>query len=361
MRALSRALILAAILIRGAIAHATEPKTFNLKVVDEQGQPVAKFEALIYSGAGLHWAAGENGTVSFTADQLPPTVRVVVRADGYASAAQLFAGTERAKLLQGEHSITLLRGEEVKLQLHLPSGMNWPKDALPEVYFGSWGQTVQSARSVEGRQWYESRNGGKSVDWNMLNIRPNDAGDFVFRFAPNPSGFSVAINIPGFLQQFEAGPFIASSFKNGLLKIEVPQPGNLEVQLNLGAMRLDKLPFKIVRYQVLYQRPDQKNMSEIAGENVAPDANPLELRDIPSGNYWIMVFTLAAPNLAQVFSEEADPSRFSDIKQLTLRPVKPKKSISSTRPSRPMCTKAPARQSCTLKRPTAIRLQDATS
>ncbi len=180
-------------------------------------------------------------------------------------------------------------------------------------------QVVQNAGSAESAKWYADHNGGKPVDWNMFNIRPGEEGEFAFRFAPNPVGLCVGINIPGFLQHFETGTFIAASFKDGVLSVDVPQPGNLEVSLNLGSTPLDKLPFKLIRYQVLYRRSGQTNMTEIAGESVPPGAKPFELRDIPSGYYWIMIYTQATADTQPLFSEEADPRRFSEIKQITLR------------------------------------------
>ena len=73
------------------LGYAADAKEFNLKVVDEQGKPVAKFEALIYSGTGLRWAAGKRRRIALdrTASAGGSSDR---RADGYASTTQQFTG-----------------------------------------------------------------------------------------------------------------------------------------------------------------------------------------------------------------------------------------------------------------------------
>ena len=303
-----------------SLGYAADAKKFNLKVVDEQGQPVAKFEALIYSGTGLRWAGGTNGAVSLSTEQLPPVVRVIVRADGYASTTQQFTGNSREKLLQGEESITLARGEEVKLQFKLPEGMTWPKDAMPEVYFDAWKEVVQSARSADGRQWYESRNGNKPIDFNMFNVHADGAGNFALRLAANTPAFYVGINIPGFLQYFNDGPYSQPSFKNGLLKIDRSAAGCTGSAIQI---RFHSAGQTAVQNHPVSGALSGFKRAELFGNGRRKrDARrkPFRLTEIPSGNYLVLVYTLSAGEVVPFFSEEADPHRFRDRKQVSLRP-----------------------------------------
>ncbi len=145
--------ILAALLIAASFAQPADAKEFNLKVVDEQGQPVPKFEAMIYSGTGLRWSSGENGTVSLTAEQLPPTVRVIVprrrlRFDGAAIRRRRAGETAAQSCIhhalprqRSEAAVAPARGNDVAERRHARACTS-PRGQ----------QVVQNAGSAEGRQ-----------------------------------------------------------------------------------------------------------------------------------------------------------------------------------------------------------------
>ncbi len=317
MRALSRASILAACLLASTFAQAGEG---DLAVVDEQGHPVPKFEALINSSAWLFWAAGTDGKVSLTGRQIPPVAMVFVRADGYASTVKSFAGKDRETLLRGEATITLAHGDEVKLQFHLPPGMLWPSGVQPEIYFESWPNVAQSIlMSAHGGQYRQS---DFVQNPNLLNVQPGEAGSCTFRLSADTPEFYVSINKPGFLQCFDDGPYSAPSFKNGLLEIKLPQPASLQVDLKVGTATTDELPFKLVGYQVATESADHKRYSSPVGPNLLPPGKPLQLTDLAPGNWFAMVETMGPTNTAvnPRLSNQANPVHFRDRQRFVLGP-----------------------------------------
>jgi len=225
-----------------------------LRVVDQKGAPVAKFDVEIYGGDNSRWAywrAGKAGSLAVSDMMLsspnehvpsePPKVSkqvfiVLVRADGYASTIAQFDGQERERLLRGEAKIVMWRGERVELRFRLPEGLVWPHDLLPDTYFDDLKDGVRTILSPGNRK------GREPLDENMLGVRSNDHGAFELRLAPDKP-FYVTIYSPGFLQHFEAGPFTLADAKEGVLEIELPRPASLDVRVDVANENVDVAPF----------------------------------------------------------------------------------------------------------------------
>ena len=101
---------------KNAVPAAAQPGKASLRVVDRDGQPVARFEVNV-SGPeeiGSDWVAGKDGQASLDAAirRLPDaeSIDVVARAEGFASTVRRFAGSDREKLVKGEAAIELDRG-----------------------------------------------------------------------------------------------------------------------------------------------------------------------------------------------------------------------------------------------------------
>src|SRR5262249_7542719 len=155
---------------------------------------------------------------------------LAVRADGFATADVLYEGKKLEELLHNTETITLSPGNQVELRLRLPEGMELPKDLVPEVYFKQWDREARAKRGIingspnlrslldELRPGFVKQAG---LGLNMIEVRSLESGAFSFRLAADAGEFMVGIHRPGFLQQFDAGPFTAAAVKDGTLTVEI--------------------------------------------------------------------------------------------------------------------------------------------
>src|SRR5207248_8393914 len=120
-----------------------------------------------------------------------------------------FQAEQLNKLRQGEATITMQRGERVELRFHLPEGLTWPSNILPEAYFADYRERAGIMRQPANRQR------GETSSFNLLNLRPIGSGCFELRLTADTPPFYVAIHAPGFLQHFECGPFRLADAKKG--------------------------------------------------------------------------------------------------------------------------------------------------
>jgi beta-lactamase regulating signal transducer with metallopeptidase domain/thiol-disulfide isomerase/thioredoxin len=293
----------------------------GLRVVDEQGKPLEKVEVMVHSpsGGGYSWTENPGGNVLFPSSIFPPVFDVVVRADGYASVIQRFTGDDREKLLRGDATLTVPRGDMVQLRFRLPEELSWPQDVLPEVFFEPCVHEVQIMRNPANRKSYEASGDKTALDFNMLNVHREMSGEFSFQLAPDTPPFYVGIHAPGFLRCFDAGPFTAKDVKNGVLTVDVPKPASLELSFDPGAGDAAERPFKSTAVHVLMQIPGKSSYIELTNQTDNLDIKPLKFTDLPPANYRVMFRTLpdSVPN--KPYTPAPDPSRFSDTKVLALQ------------------------------------------
>ncbi|MEI8379593.1 MAG: TlpA disulfide reductase family protein [Planctomycetota bacterium] len=295
------------------------PDLFNvpgvrLCVVDEEGEPVSTFQAKVESPRSSHqWVDGGTGLVFLgSASQYTDmAVNILVRADGYASTIALFAGEELESLVKNEAAITLRRGQRVQLRFHLPDSMTWPKGKLPQAYFDEMEKIVRSTRMPMNRR------GNATVDYNMLNLREVGEGRFECLLAEDSPPFHVAIHEPGFLQNFETGPFTLAHVNEGILDINVPSPAALDVSFQPGAHLGSDIPFKSVSIEVL-RRLHGNSLLDIASTVSPTPTASFKLTDLAPGEYKIQMRTEPREDQPSIEGTKMNVGAFSDRKTVTL-------------------------------------------
>ena len=288
----------------------------RLSVVDEDGKPLSKFQAMVQTAerGSTSWIDGGNGLVFLGAAQQfgGSVLEVLVRADGYASTIARFAGEQQDKLSKGEAAITLRRGQNVQLKFNLPKGMTWPKGVLPEVYFEEMQQRV--------RMMWQSVNRRADVvyDFNMLNLREVGPGQFQFWVTEDSSPFHVAIHSPGFLQFFETGPFTFADTKNWTLEIDVPRPATLDVSFEPGEQPGSDMPFKSASLDVLWNLSGNSylNLTSSAATSLSPR---LKLTDLAPGIYSVRVRTQPKEESQPIPGTRINAGIYRDQTKLTLK------------------------------------------
>ena len=165
-----------------------------LRVVDEKGDPIPKFEVKTWMFGGRSdsaWQNGSDGGIPVSQVLAPAgkaqAVVLTVRADGYASMLRSLDGAELEKLKAGTTSLVLRRGKDVEISFRLPEGMTWPKDLKPELYFFALEDTVRAL----GKNPH--RDHAASPDANMLNAHFDHPGVATLRLSSDGAPICVAI------------------------------------------------------------------------------------------------------------------------------------------------------------------------
>ncbi len=282
---------------------------YRLRVLDEMGKPVARFEAMIVEQTD--WLDGRDGAVNLCD---PRSLRdagaldVLVRADGYAPALARFTGKDREQLGQGTATMTLSRGQKVELRFRLPEGLAWPRDVLPETYFSSFAERARMMRQPSNRAHATGAEG------KMLALRALGTGRFESRLTADTPSFLVAIHVPGFLQNFEAGPFTLADVKDGALEIAVPRPAGLDLRFDPGNGAPADLPFDGVSLSILRGFPDTKGMFQVASATT-PE---FKLTDLAPGTYHVYLGTKPKAQIKPLPGTEINPGAYRDYQKLVL-------------------------------------------
>lgn len=288
----------------------------RLRVVDEQGAPLPRFEAMAHAAdaGGSPWAAGRDGVVplgGFWARRGAAPLDVVVRADGFAPTLARFAGPRLEGLRRGEAAITLRRGRPVRVRFKLPEGMTWPGGALPEAYFDDQEKWVRIMRQPGNRP------GGVAPDMNMVNLREAGAGRFEFRLAEDTPRFRLAVHRPGFLRFFEAGPFALSDAKGGELEVDVPRPAALEASFAPGDRPAAEGPYGGASLQVRRQLEGNSYL-DVAAASDASSTPRLELTDLAPGRYLVLLSTQPGEGVKPLPGSGINLGAYFDQRPLTL-------------------------------------------
>jgi thiol-disulfide isomerase/thioredoxin len=320
-----------AIIALSLTAPQARADAFKLRVIDDQGRPVPKFQVAILPNPTLtEWFPGVDGVAVFDPDPQSETafksLRLAVRADGCATANVFFKDKELDGLLRSEKTIALSRGKPVELRLHLPEGMALPKDFVPEIYFKEWTSNVHVLRlAIFGRSEQTSKRIAArsglmmpgATGLNLIDARPLDSGAFGFRLADDSGPFLVGIHRPGFLQFFDAGPFTAADVKDGVLTIEVPSSATLDVNFDLGMDGAVPRKFLNGWFTIQFKHP-QFVSPLMASNRVVNSVKPVHLADLPAGSYTISLSTAPASSTTSAMNGEAQSGRFKFEKVVTL-------------------------------------------
>jgi thiol-disulfide isomerase/thioredoxin len=329
--AVVRIALVAALAPASSAKPSAPPEIVRLRVVDEQGKPLTKFDVEVFPlfdrGDRFvvgQWLTGHDGRAMLDKllhwAQNEETVDLIVRADGFASSVMQFTGPEQATVKQGEAQITLKRGQEVEIVFRLPPGVAWPEGVTPQVY-------LESAKASVYSQWIPPRMPAGATrevwDGNELGTIWPEPGTARLRLAADTPPLRVAINAPGFLRFFERGPFTFSDFKDGRLEIDVPRPTALEVHFDAGATDPAKLPFQSVSLNVGCLASVRKGAYKIfIDEQLGPPWPSLSLTDLAPGKYSVLLQTVAKPDvvaLPEVVGCRVNPGRFIARKKLSLQ------------------------------------------
>jgi thiol-disulfide isomerase/thioredoxin len=210
-------------------------------------------------------------------------------------------------------SVAAGAGEQLRLNLQLPSGMTFPADFKPEVY-------SESQRDLAQLMWQpENRRIGRT-DFNLLPVRSTAPGRFAVGIAHPEEPFYVAIFAPGFLRFFERGPFKLADLKDGNLEIAVEKPASLEVHFDPGDAKPENRPFDGQRLTIF--RKIGRNSFLQACANLTVD-DLTRIADLASGDYRVRVNTNQKPKVQDVPGTKwpsANPGEYGDWRQVTLAP-----------------------------------------
>ena len=309
----------------------------SLRVVDEQGNPIPKFEIKVWTavrGSSI-WLIGSDGQIAqnqpmWGFDEVE-AIDVTVRAAGYASTIKHFAGPERDKLLRGEATVVMRHGEEVQVRFRLPPGVKWPDGLKPDLYFDDLKNDVRIMWQPSNRLAYRETG---LPDFDMLNVASEEPGTATVRLASDTAPFRVAIYSPGFLQLFECGPFTMADVKAGILEIGVENPAALDVHFDVGGADVGKLPFDSARISVMWKIPETSNSYLVVAspEGTEPQQE-LRIADLPAGDYMVSVRTKAKPGVENLPNAQAipiNPGAFFASKNVSLEPGHPNGSTFTT-------------------------------
>ena len=279
----------------------------RVKVVDDGGAGIERYEMMWHTADSgyCRWQAGD-GKLPDGLQNDADVVDVLVRADGYATAVQRFWGDSLAELRAGRATITLERGEAVRLKLNVPEGMKVPDDFLPQMYFPQFAWRVRSMW-----QPVNLRDGRVKPDFNMLNVSRVSDGLYSFRLARERTPFLVAFQHPGWLQFYEVGPLSNVDVRDGVLEIDVPRPVTIEVTLDTGNMDAAQLPFKDAFVEVQWPNPriEHGYYSTTWNERIAP-GQTRAFSDLGPGRYSVAVRTKARDGVENVAGTEINPGQF---------------------------------------------------
>jgi RNA polymerase sigma factor (sigma-70 family) len=307
----------------------------RVKVIDEDGKPLAAFEAMLYTaGRGYtHWLDGIDGLANLASKNEFPGVEmfyVALRAKDYAPIIARFDKDGRRRLAQGTASLTLRRGKKVELRFRLPQGMTWPKGLVPEVYFEEVKETARSLRQPA------NRDRGLTSDLNICKLTDSGNGRFNLDLAADTRPFFVAIHSPGFLRYFEAGPFTPADVKDGVLSVNVPRPATLDVHFDVATKDEAGLPFKSVSLDVMRQLEGNEYL-DVANTTAGSVQHSLKLNDLSPGNYQVSGVTHADASGKSVRVQGLDRSSYFDRQNITLREGSSEKATFQYEPFSPDC------------------------
>jgi thiol-disulfide isomerase/thioredoxin len=264
----------------------------RLRVVDEQGRDIEKFDVVARMAEGYRsgWKHGVHGRTALDFLQrfsATNSIDLFVRAPDLVTAIEHFGGSTKDRLLSGETTMVLERGEAVLVRFRLPPGMTWPANAKPDVYFEhDRGMVLAGILSKPDLR-------RRSLEQMTLNAQTVKPGECQIRLSRKSPPFYAGVSVPGFLQGFECGPFTLPDVKNGVLDIDVPKPAVLTVHLEAGNRKLDQLPFRTWNVQLTrrHGRQARSGATQIAIEMGIPSTRDFKAV-VPPGDYAVSMSTV---------------------------------------------------------------------
>ena len=153
----------------------------------------------------------------------------------------------------------------------------------------------------------------------MLNLRPKAPEVFTLQLSRQTPPFFVAIHAPGFLQQFEAGPFTLADVKQGVLEINVPRPATIDVRFDLAAGETDAVPYGGVSCDVWLQIPGRTGQYlVVAAAQGSSLPHEMPVTGLAPGVYRVSVVTTPKPGVQNLPGTKINPGIYYDSRTVTL-------------------------------------------
>lgn len=293
---LSALLLNPSITVGNAIRNVVE-----LNIVDEQGSQIDQFEVMYHATDELYgqWQAGADGKSSLASlNANASAYEVFVRAADFASTSVVFEGETLEELLQGQATIVLERGREVRLQFAVPEDLVIPENLIPKLSFNG---------HPFGANYL-----------NMLNVKPIGEGIYKLRLASKSRKFHVVIHHPGWLQFCALGQFSNEDFTDGTLQVEVPYPASVEASLNCGELTDSQLDFDQVNYKLMWKLPGTDNRYIRVASADRPVGEKFSMSDLGPGSYSLWLRTTPSEGIEEDGETGINPGKFKDKREFKL-------------------------------------------
>lgn len=247
-------LVMAALAGRPVCADSAESGSgpvWTLRVMDESGKVSPGAEAFAVAGeesgqAGSGWKrADADGIIRFRADEIKPfhggagglrieaPLEVIVRAPGRA-ASVVSAGKGRAEGEREEpRDVVLEKGMRAEFRLIPPDGKALPAQLEPVLVDASRLQAAWRTMVPESETLRKGEAKARELPLSFSRAEALGDGRFAFQVPENPPALYLLVDAPGFLRQFQAGPFGRTRLGMGPVEVKLPEPGSLEADINL--------------------------------------------------------------------------------------------------------------------------------
>jgi hypothetical protein len=210
-----------------------------IQVVDDKGDPIPAAEGYIVGlqgtrQEGWRWKSSTVGIVKFRQTDVysgmpgrddNTAFRVYLRAPGFAPKT---VTVKAGKPGIAPQRVQLEKGSRVELTIKPPEKKALPADLQPVIV-----QTDELARAWSSLSSSAVVSGEMERVFSTVLLENLGNGHYAFQVTEDTPGLYVLIEHPGFVRQFEAGPFTKQQLASGKIETTVPATGGLNVTLRV--------------------------------------------------------------------------------------------------------------------------------
>lgn len=285
------AIIIVAALARPAKAAGWSRKIYLLLTVnDAEGNPVPKFEAMLYTyhEGYIRWQPGKDGKIHFGADDTQSlylrndkNFQVIVRAPEMAPA---FLKLQYKGGLM-EKIVTLTPGHLVELSVKTSDGRAIPEHVIPSVVFTDFAGWVRVGRMPENMR------PGRVFDFEMSKVNCIDKGRYQFRVPVKTPAFFLSIHEPGFMRLIETKVISEDELADRRIEWQLPEPAELNIRFEYpDTNKRPKCDYSLVR--IASHVPDAGTGYTVWQEKYDNLSFDTILDDLPPNNYMLSIFLI---------------------------------------------------------------------